>query len=50
MYPKETFEDWRIVHAFAIAKLSNKNKEKTTFRRRKRKRMVNAADKGPIFN
>lgn len=50
LYPKETFEDWRIVHAFAIAKLSNKNKEKTTFRRRKRKRMVNAADKGPIFN
>ena len=38
LYPKETFNDWRIKQAFAIAKLSNKNKEKMNSRRRKRKR------------
>ena len=48
LYPKETFNDWRIKQAFAIAKLSNKNKEKMTSRRRKKK--GRAATMGPKIN
>ena len=36
LFPKDTFKDWRIVQAFAIAKLSNKHKD--TRRRREKKR------------
>ena len=34
LYPKETYKDWRVVQAFAIANISNKK----TRTRRKRKR------------
>ena len=38
LWPKETFDDWRIVQAFAIAKLRNKHKEQKKARTRKRNR------------
>ena len=38
LWPKETFDDWRIVQAFAIAKLRNKEKEQKKARSRKRNR------------
>ena len=45
LFPKETFEDWRIVQAFVIAKLGNKDTRKLRKRMRvsgKRKRATNA--------
>ena len=42
---EETFESWRVVQAFAIAKLSNNDKEKMSSVRRKRKRRGNASDR-----
>ena len=34
LYPKETYKEWRVVQAFAIAKISNKKTR--TMRKRKR--------------
>ena len=34
LYPKETYEEWKVVQAFAIAKISNKKTK--TMRKRKR--------------
>jgi len=45
LFPKETFKDWRIVQAFAMAKLGNKDTRKLRKRMRasgKRKRATNA--------
>ena len=38
LYPKETFKDWRIVHAFAIANIRNKKRKRSSRKRKKRKR------------
>ena len=49
LYPKETFSNWsKQAFAIAIAKLSNKNKEEMTSRRRKKK--GRAATMGPKIN
>ena len=35
LYPGETFKDWRIVHAFAIANIRNKKRKRSSMKRKK---------------
>jgi hypothetical protein len=43
LFPKDTFDDWRIVQAFVLAKLSNKHKDDARRRRRNRARATKGA-------